>query len=171
MSNPVVLTDFGIAHAVKGYRPEDGENGMTAEGSLAYMAPEQRRGESLADPRVDLYSCGVVLLEMLLGRAPLSHQDVIQGAVLFEAEDIWREVGQILTGQHGADLLALAQGMVHPNPNKRPSSAAEVFSRASSLGKQVRQKQELQVIIENLKGRLGPYPTEPQLRWLRDPWN
>jgi serine/threonine protein kinase len=65
-SGAVKLVDFGIAKARgQSHHTEAG----TVKGKVAYMAPEQLRGEPL-DRRVDLYALGVVLYELCTGRMP-----------------------------------------------------------------------------------------------------
>ncbi|MEO7456315.1 MAG: protein kinase, partial [Gemmatimonadaceae bacterium] len=67
-----MLTDFGIALAVK----EAGGNRLTQTGlSLGtpqYMSPEQATGDRGIDARSDVYSLAAVLYEMLAGEPPVS---------------------------------------------------------------------------------------------------
>ncbi|HEX6807633.1 MAG TPA: protein kinase [Gemmatimonadaceae bacterium] len=67
-----MLTDFGIALAVK----EAGGNRLTQTGlSLGtpqYMSPEQATGDRTVDARSDLYSLASVLYEMLVGEPPVT---------------------------------------------------------------------------------------------------
>jgi serine/threonine-protein kinase PpkA len=69
-----VLTDFGIAKAVGSGTKMTG-TGMTI-GTAHYMSPEQARGKGV-DGRSDLYSLGIVLFEMLTGKAPYDADDTM----------------------------------------------------------------------------------------------
>jgi serine/threonine-protein kinase len=62
----VKLTDFGIA---KAYNLMYGKEGDIVAGRSEYISPEQTRRE-VTDYRADLFSCGVILLELLLGENP-----------------------------------------------------------------------------------------------------
>jgi eukaryotic-like serine/threonine-protein kinase len=61
----VKVGDFGVARMTEG----TSEGPPTIVGTPRYMAPEQARGEATG-PATDIYSVGVVLYEMLVGRPP-----------------------------------------------------------------------------------------------------
>lgn len=62
----VKLADFGVARAFD--RERWTRTGLV-KGKLAYVSPEQARGEQL-DVRSDLFALGVLLFELLCGRRP-----------------------------------------------------------------------------------------------------
>ena len=91
------ILDFGLAklapsHAAPGsagaascrrLRPPSApdESPGTAMGTIAYMSPEQARGETL-DARTDLFSFGLVLYEMATGQPAFAGRTT---AVIFDA--------------------------------------------------------------------------------------
>lgn len=64
----VKVMDFGIARAVSDSSSTVAET-TSILGTAAYFSPEQAKGESV-DARADVYSTGIVLYELLTGRAP-----------------------------------------------------------------------------------------------------
>ncbi|HKV49909.1 MAG TPA: protein kinase [Gemmatimonadaceae bacterium] len=70
LEGEAMLTDFGIALAVR----EAGGNRLTESGTSLgtpqYMSPEQATGDRTLDARSDVYSLGAVLYEMLTGEPP-----------------------------------------------------------------------------------------------------
>ena len=64
------VTDFGIARALSS-PDEDLTQAGSVMGTATYFSPEQAQGQPV-DPRSDLYSLGVVLYEMVTGRAPFT---------------------------------------------------------------------------------------------------
>jgi non-specific serine/threonine protein kinase len=87
----VKILDFGLAKIEGGppgaggaadlTRAQDLTQPGTAMGTVAYMSPEQARGQ-LTDPRTDLFSLGTVLYQMATGAMPFQGDTA---AVVFEA--------------------------------------------------------------------------------------
>ncbi|HEY8317605.1 MAG TPA: Stk1 family PASTA domain-containing Ser/Thr kinase [Amnibacterium sp.] len=69
-SGQVKVMDFGIARAISDSSATVAQT-TAILGTAQYFSPEQAKGETV-DPRSDLYSTGIVLFEMLTGRAPFT---------------------------------------------------------------------------------------------------
>ncbi|MEU9392433.1 Stk1 family PASTA domain-containing Ser/Thr kinase [Streptomyces sp. NPDC048324] len=73
----VKVADFGLVRSVDTVTNTTG----TVLGTVSYLAPEQIE-HGTADPRVDVYACGVVLYEMLTGDRP--HEGDSPATVLYK---------------------------------------------------------------------------------------
>jgi len=73
--NSVKLIDLGFAQSIgdgSGPPPAAGE---TTVGTVAYISPEQARGEAQLDVRADIYSLGATLYQLVVGELPFAGQD------------------------------------------------------------------------------------------------
>jgi eukaryotic-like serine/threonine-protein kinase len=120
----VKLLDFGVA------KLQTPEGAVTRTGAMlgtpAYMSPEQARGESTLDERIDIYALGVILYELLSGHTPHpgdSHNAVIHHIAtqsfvpLTSAE---RELPR--------PLIELVHRTLSASPALRPATAAELVA-------------------------------------------
>ncbi|HTV31053.1 MAG TPA: protein kinase [Xanthobacteraceae bacterium] len=122
-SGTVKIMDFGIAR-VRGSQRLTRDGG--ALGTLAYMSPEQVRGEE-ADGRSDLYSLAIVLYEMLSGAVPFqadTDYDLMQAHIKTRAPRLSSKV----PGIDGALEAALMRGLAK-SPDQRFATVRE-FSDA-----------------------------------------
>lgn len=119
-SDNAILTDFGL---VKGEQFSQLTLKDTVMGTPKYMSPEQVKGEKL-DHRSDLYSLGVVLFEMLVGRPPfigepltICHKQVADSPPFPHEfkEQIPKVIEQIVLK------------LLEKNPDKRYQSAEELL--------------------------------------------
>lgn len=70
------LMDFGIARPIHRMEPGQTQAGMIV-GTPLYLSPELLQGQD-ADPRSDIYSCGVVLYEIFAGVLPFQGANAME---------------------------------------------------------------------------------------------
>lgn len=149
------ISDFGLAkvtiHSAETLGTQDAAHFTAAEnltspgaaiGTIAYMSPEQARGEEI-DARSDLFSAGAVLYEMASGRPPFTGKT---SAIIFEGilnrepipavelnpalpEELGRIMGKCLEKdrdiryQHASDLRADLKRLKRDTSSGRHSKA------------------------------------------------
>ena len=114
----VKIVDFGLALFVDRPLPNDSKKIM---GTMGYMAPEQRQGAS-TDFRTDIWSLGVILHEMLLGKRP----DVARSSFISREK---KSIGYSFPFKSldSAKLSKLLTRALQPNPDNRYPSISDLL--------------------------------------------
>ena len=128
----VKLTDFGIARiedAAAGYQTQAGE----ILGTPIYMSPEQVMGRT-ADRRSDLYSLGVLMYEMIVGRRPFTGSNLaaIFNAITHDAPEPPAAADPFVS----AALSDLVMKCLEKNPEKRYQSGRQLVDALNAAGLQ-----------------------------------
>jgi serine/threonine-protein kinase len=123
-SGRVKLADFGIARSTQiDHHTDPGQ----VKGKFGYMSPEQVMGDEELDARSDLFSLGVVLAEMLIGRRLFSGKGEFEVLTRMYEADI--AVLEEESASIEPALVALLKKALQRDRNKRFQSATE-FSAA-----------------------------------------
>ncbi|MFF3637903.1 Stk1 family PASTA domain-containing Ser/Thr kinase [Streptomyces sp. NPDC002250] len=118
----VKVADFGLVRSVDTVTSTTG----AVLGTVSYLAPEQME-QGAADPRVDVYACGVVLYEMLTGGKPHSGDSPAQILYKHIHEDV--PPPSALVPGLPPELDGLVASATARVPDLRPDDAAALLGQ------------------------------------------
>jgi hypothetical protein len=127
-----VLVDFGLVTQSDPLTPQSLDGHIV--GTVAYMAPEQCRGELRLGPAADFYALGVMLYEALSGRLPFDGP-VMQ--VLLEKQQRAQPPPIAVRPGIPVDLAELCMDLLQRAPEDRPTGA-EILRRLGVEAQQER---------------------------------
>ena len=136
----VKVLDFGIAKILERDAPSSDSNPAslpsavtnvgTVVGTPAYMSPEQCRGDPV-DHRSDIYTCGVLLYQLVAGRLPFAGDNAMDLAVKHvrtPPTPLEEVVPSVHAGLSAQIMTALAKW-----PSQRQQTAAELRDALRAL--------------------------------------
>lgn len=115
----VWVTDFGLATVLE---TEDPTTSAEVAGTLRYMSPEQINGKT--DARSDIYSLGLTLYELAVGRPALEDDD--RAALLSKILSGTIMPPRVVCPQIPRDLQAIVMKAIARRPEERYQHAADL---------------------------------------------
>ncbi len=124
------VLDFGIAKL----RRNEADTHLTSHGqvlgTVAYMSPEQTRGEDM-DFRSDIFSLGCVLYEAAVGRTPFQAPSAL--ALMHEIATAEPDPPSLFRPELQPEFVRLVMRCLAKDRSQRPDSALELATELKSL--------------------------------------
>jgi serine/threonine protein kinase len=123
----LVLSDFGLAKYLGTSEDSIARGPVTCSGAVlgtrCYMAPEQEKGQDVAEP-ADVYALGILLAELAVGDRPPANTGARQGSTLRG----WRRLKQLPDG-----LRRFVLRLTDVLPGRRPADGGTVLREFQAL--------------------------------------
>lgn len=135
-----ILTDFGLARLTTG-----DENAITDQqpiGTYPYMSPEQSMADEL-DARSDIYSLGIMLYEVAVGRLPYNPKTIFEAAKMHRHDAL--TLPSALRSDFPPDLEEIIIRCLSKNREDRYSTAGELAKALRALQKPVQPTARIEV--------------------------
>ncbi|MGW4565964.1 Stk1 family PASTA domain-containing Ser/Thr kinase [Streptomyces sp. NPDC004561] len=130
----VKVADFGLVRSVDTVTSTTG----AVLGTVSYLAPEQIE-QGTADPRVDVYACGVVLYEMLTGAKPHAGESPAQVLYRHIHEDV--PPPSALVPGLPVELDGLVASATARTPDVRPQDAVALLAQVREARRALTEEQ------------------------------
>jgi serine/threonine protein kinase len=154
------LTDWGLAVRLAPTSPSPAPRPagsvVCPAGTAAYMAPEQTdETPARLGPWTDVYLLGGVLYTVLTGRAP--HPGATSGTAFQEAREGFVPPASEAAGgrEVPAELAALAERCLSPDPSRRPASARAFIQELQAFLSGAGRRKESEALVAEARRRLG----------------
>lgn len=132
-SDQVKIVDFGLAAAATSSDSRVTKSGILV-GTPTYMAPEQARGKPV-DQRTDVYSLGVIMYEIFVGKPPYTSPDSM--AILFKHVEGNPTPPREVNPKIPRELEAIILKAMNVEPAARYQSADQLAKDLRSLAAKV----------------------------------